>query len=169
MPKLSDKMIDELNAQLGRELLASNTYLAMAVHLDGRSLKELSAFYYQQAEEERQHAMKFLHYLLQANAQPVIPALAEPKADFDNIEQIAEQSLAYEQDVTRCIHDLVDLALQQKDHTTNRFLQWFVEEQLEEEATFHELLDVVRQSENLMLVEQYVFRQKPGSDFTVDE
>ena len=169
MPKLSDKMVDELNAQLGRELLASNTYLAMAVYLDGRSLKELSAFYYQQAEEERQHAMKFLHYLLQANAEPAIPALAEPRAAFDNIEQIAEVSLAYEQDVTRYIHELVDLAMQEKDHTTNRFLQWFVEEQLEEEATFNELLDVVRQSENLLLVEQYVFRQKPGSDITVDE
>ncbi len=169
MPKLSDKMVDELNAQLGRELLAANTYLAMAVHLDARSLKELSAFYYEQAEEERQHAMKFLHYLLQANAHPVIPALAEPKAAFDNIEQIAELSLAYEQDVTRCIHELVDLALQEKDHTTNRFLQWFVEEQLEEEATFNELLDVVRQSENLLLVEQYVFRKKPGAGITVNE
>ncbi len=169
MPKLSDKMVDKLNAQLGRELLASNAYLAMAVHLDARSLKELSGFYYQQAEEERQHAMKFLRYLLQANAEPVIPALAAPQADFDDVAQIAEQSLAYEQDVTRCIHDLVDLALQEKDHTTNRFLQWFVEEQLEEEATFNELLDVVRQSESLLLVEQYVFRQKPGGDVTVDD
>lgn len=164
MAKLSTTMVEELNAQMGRELSAANQYLAMAIHLDARSLKELANFFYTQAEEERAHAMKFLHYVLQANAQPVIPAIPEPVADFESVEKIAEMGLAQEQEVTRCIHELVDRALSEKDHTTNRFLQWFVEEQLEEEATFNELLDVVRQTENLMLVEQYVFRQKPGAD-----
>ncbi|HEX9699143.1 MAG TPA: ferritin [Acidobacteriota bacterium] len=163
MPKLSDKMVDELNAQLGRELSASNQYLAMAIHLDDRSLKELAAFYYAQADEERGHAMKFLHYLLRADALPVVPAIPEPVREFKSLEQIAEMSLQREQEVSRCIHGLVDRALEEKDHTTNHFLQWFVEEQLEEEATFIELLDVIRQSENLMLVEQYLFRQKPGA------
>lgn len=169
MAKLSSKMVDELNAQMGRELNAANQYLSMAIHLDGRSLKELSAFYYAQADEEREHAMKFLHYLLHASATPVVPALPAPVAEFESLEQIAQMSLEYEQEVTRCIHELVDLALSEKDHTTNRFLQWFVEEQLEEEATFNELLDVIRQSENLLLVEQYVFRQKPGAGITVTE
>ncbi len=169
MPKLSSEMVEELNAQLGRELSAANQYLAMAIHLDQRSLKELASFFYLQADEEREHAMKFLHYLLQANDRPLIPSIPEPVADFESLEQIAEMGLAQEQEVTRCIHRLVDLALSEKDHTTNRFLQWFVEEQLEEEATFSELLDVVRQSENLLLVEQYVFRQKPGSDVTAGE
>ncbi len=169
MPKLSSEMVEELNAQLGRELSAANQYLAMAIHLDQRSLKELANFFYLQADEEREHAMKFLRYLLQANDRPLIPSISEPVADFESLEQIAEMGLAQEQEVTRCIHGLVDLALSEKDHTTNRFLQWFVEEQLEEEATFSELLDVVRQSENLLLVEQYVFRQKPGGDITVGE
>lgn len=169
MPKLSSKMVEELNAQLGRELSAANQYLAMAIHLDQRSLKELANFFYLQSGEEREHAMKFLHYLLQANDRPLIPSIPEPVADFESLEQIAEMGLAQEQEVTRCIHELVDLALSEKDHTTNRFLQWFVEEQLEEEASFSELLDIVRQSENLLLVEQYVFRQKPGSGITVGE
>lgn len=167
MPKLSDKMVTELNAQLGRELSAANQYLAMAIYLDERSLKELSSFFYQQADEERAHAMKFLRYLLNADAKPVIPVIPEPVGDFESIEQIAEMGLNQEREVTRCIHELVDLALSEKDHTTNHFLQWFVEEQLEEEATFSELLDVIRQSENLLLVEQYVFRQKPGEDVNV--
>ncbi|MGD8328601.1 MAG: ferritin [Acidobacteriota bacterium] len=162
MPKLSKKMVKELNAQLGRELSAANQYLAMAIHLDDKSLNELAAFFYAQSEEERGHAMKFLHYLLQANEMPVVPEVPKPVATFKSIEQIAEMSLEQEQEVTRCIHHLVDLALAEKDHTTNHFLQWFVEEQLEEEATISELLDVIRQSENLLLVEQYVFRQKPG-------
>ena len=164
MAKLSTKMVEELNAQMGRELSAANQYLAMAIHLDERSLRELANFFYAQADEERVHAMKFLRYVLQANEKPVIPAIPEPVADFEALEKITKLGLAQEQEVTRRIHELVDLALSEKDHTTNRFLQWFVEEQLEEEATFSELLDVVRQSENLLLVEQYVFRQKPGVD-----
>jgi len=162
MAKLSSKMVEELNAQLGRELSAANQYLAMAIYLDERSLKELSGFFYAQSDEEREHAMKFLHYLIAASEKPVIPAIPEPVAEFESLEQIAEMGLEQEQEVTRCIHELVDLALSEEDHTTNHFLQWFVEEQLEEEATFNELLDVTRQSENLLLVEQYVFRQKPG-------
>jgi ferritin len=164
MPKLSAKMVEELNAQLGREFSAANQYLAMAIYLDDRSLRELSGFFYRQSDEEREHAMKFVHYLLNANETPVIPEVPKPMADFESLEQIAQMGLEQEQEVTRCIHELVDLALSEKDHTTNHFLQWFVEEQLEEEATFSELLDVVRQSENLLLVEQYVFRQQPGGD-----
>jgi ferritin len=169
MPKLSSKMVDELNAQMGRELNASNQYLSMAIYLDGRSLKELSAFYYAQAEEEREHAMKFLHYLLNAGETPVVPELPRPLADFESIEEIARMSLEYEQEVTRCIHELVDLALKEKDHTTNRFLGWFVEEQLEEEATFNELLDVIKAAESTLELEQYMFRQKPGSGITVSD
>lgn len=164
MPKLSPTMVEELNAQLGRELSAANQYLAMAIYLDDRSLKELANFFYTQSDEEHQHALKFLHYLLQANEKPIIPEIPRPIDDFESLEKIAEMALAQEQEVTHCIHGLVDLALSEKDHTTNHFLQWFVEEQLEEEATFSELLDVVRQSENLLLVEQYVFRQKPGGE-----
>lgn len=162
MPTISDEMTRELNAQIGRELAASNQYLAMAIHLDGRSLRELAGFFYAQSQEEREHAMKFVHYMLQADATPEIPELPRPKDDFDSVEEIAEISLEQEREVTRCIHALVDRALEEKDHTTNYFLQWFVEEQLEEEATFSEMLDVIRQTENLLLVEQYVHRQSPA-------
>lgn len=162
MPSLSSGMTEELNAQIGRELGASNQYLAMAIHLDAKSLRQLARFFYAQAAEEREHAMKFVHYMLQADAKPEIPELPRPQEDFDSVEEIAEISLAQEREVTRCIHELVDRALNEKDHTTNHFLQWFVEEQLEEEATFSEMLDVIRQTENLLLVEQYVHRQSPG-------
>ena len=138
MAKLSTKMVEELNTQMGRELSTANQYLAMAIYLDERSLKELANFFYTQAEEERAHAMKFLHYMLQANEKPVIPAIPEPVATFESLETIAEMGLAQEQEVTQYIHELVDLALSEKDHTTNRFLQWFVEEQLEATVTFSE-------------------------------
>ena len=159
MPALSDKIVDELNAQLGRELAASNQYLAMAIYLDAKSLTALAGFFFGQANEERQHALKFVRYLLEAGATPVVPETPQPKGDFESLEEIAEISLKQEEKVTRCIHNLVDTALAEKDHTTNHFLQWFVQEQLEEEATFQRLLDVTRQSENLLLVEQYVHQQ----------
>lgn len=164
MPRLSEKMVAALNAQMGREFGASNQYLAMAIYMDARSLGDLSAFFYRQAEEERQHAMKFLHYMLDADATPVVPAMPEPKAEFESVEEIIETSLNYERDVTAHIHELVDLALQQKDHTTNQFLQWFVSEQLEEEATFSRLLDVARQSTSMLLIDQYVSRLEPHAE-----
>ena len=161
MPKLSEKMTSELNAQMGRELSASNQYLAMAIYLDGKSLSDLATFYYRQAEEERQHALKFMHYVLDADATPVVAEVPKPKCDFESVEEIAEMSLSMERQVTECIHGLVDIAMDERDHSTNRFLQWFVEEQIEEEATFNKLLDVTRQSTNLLLIDQYVSRFAP--------
>ena len=161
MPKLSETITTELTAQMGRELSASNQYLAMAIYLDDKSLGDLANFYYRQAEEERQHALKLMHYILDADAMPVVPEVPKPKSDFDSVEEIAEISLSMEREVTGCIHNLVDLAMQERDHSTNRFLQWFVEEQIEEEATFNRLLDVTRQSTNLLLIDQYVSRLQP--------
>jgi ferritin len=161
MSKLSEKMTTELNAQMGREFSASNQYLAMAVYLDDKSLTDLAEFYYRQSEEERQHAMKFLHFILDSDCLPVLPEIPEPKSDFESVEEIAEMSLKMEREVTGFIHKLVDLAMDERDHSTNRFLQWFVEEQIEEEATFNKLLDVTRQSTNLLLIDQYVSRMEP--------
>ncbi len=161
MPRLSEKMTTELNAQMGREFAASNQYLAMAIYLDDKSLGDLASFYYRQAEEERLHALKFMHYMLDADAMPVVAETPRPKCDFESVEEIAEMSLNMEREVTGCIHDLVDVAMAERDHSTNRFLQWFVEEQIEEEATFNKLLDVTRQSTNLLLIDQYVSRFEP--------
>ena len=161
MPRLSEKMTSELNAQMGRELSASNQYLAMAIYLDDKSLSDLASFYYRQAEEERQHALKFMHYVLDADAMPVVSEVPKPKCDFESVEEIAEMSLNMEREVTACIHGLVDVAMEERDHSTNRFLQWFVEEQIEEETTFNRLLDVTRQSTNLLLIDQYVSRLEP--------
>jgi ferritin len=161
MSKLSEKMTAELNAQMGREFSASNQYLAMAVYLDDKSLTDLAEFYYRQSEEERQHAMKFMHFILDSDCLPVLPEIPKPKGDFESVEELAEMSLSMEREVTGHIHSLVDLALEERDHSTNRFLQWFVEEQIEEEATFNKLLDVTRQSTNLLLIDQYVSRLEP--------
>lgn len=162
MPKLESNVVDALNAQLGREFAASSQYLAMAIYFADQSLDQLARFFYDQSIEEREHGMKFAHYLLETDEVPVIPAIPEPQAEFGSAEQVAEISLEMEQEVTRHIHELVDLARSEGDHTTDNFLQWFVEEQLEEENTFHTLLDVIRQAgDNLLLVEEFIRRRHP--------
>ncbi|NKB88697.1 MAG: ferritin [Acidobacteria bacterium] len=153
---INDTMTTALNDQVRREFQAAQNYLAMATHLDGKSLESLAAFFYRQADEEREHAMKLVQYLLDVGRSPSIPAIECPQADFCGAKEIVEASLAQEQSVTQAIHELVDEALTAKDHSTYQFLLWFVDEQVEEEATFGKLLDIIEMSENVLQVEHYV-------------
>jgi ferritin len=156
MAMISDSMVGSLNEQVRREFQAAQNYLAMATHLDGKSLEYLAAFFYRQADEEREHAMKLVRYMLDLGHQPTIPAIETPQAAFEGVKEIVEASLAQEQSVTAAIHELVDEALSAKDHATYQFLLWFVDEQVEEEATFGKLLDIIELSENVLQVEHYV-------------
>jgi len=162
MAMINDSMVAALNEQVRREFQASQNYLAMATHLDGKSLEYLAAFFYGQADEERAHAMKLVRYLLDVGQQPTIPALDLPTAEFGGIKEIVEASLVQEQGVTAAIHELVDGALTGKDHATYQFLLWFVDEQVEEEATFGKLLDIIEMSENVLQVEHYVRHMATG-------
>jgi ferritin len=156
MAMINDSMVAALNDQVRLEFQAAQNYLAMAVHLDGKSLEHLAAFFYQQADEEREHAMKLVHYLLDTGQRPTIPALELPPGEFEDIKDIVQASLNQEQAVTAAIHELVDGALNAKDHATYQFLLWFVDEQVEEEASFGKLLDIIDMSQNVLQVEHYV-------------
>lgn len=156
MAKISASMVDMLNAQLGRELVASNQYLAMAIHLDGRSLDHLAGFYFHQADEERAHALKLMRYLLDVGATPVVPDLAAPKKDFESLTEIVTTALRYEESVTAAIHEIVHAAGAEHDYATVQFLQWFVAEQIEEESMAGKLVDIVDMSQNELQVEEYV-------------
>ena len=138
MARIESEMVEKLNEQIGREFEASQQYLAMAVYLDGLSLDSLARFFYLQAEEEREHALKIVSYLNEVGQRARIPALPEPKAEFDSPLEVAETSLRQERAVTDAIHGLVDAAAEARDHTTFHFLQWFVDEQVEEESSVGE-------------------------------
>lgn len=153
---INDSMVAALNEQVRREFQAAQNYLAMAVHLDGKSLEYLAAFFYRQVDEEREHAMKLVRYLLDLGHRPTIPAVELPPAEFEGLKDIVQAALAQEQAVTAAIHELVDGALDAKDHATYQFLLWFVDEQVEEEASFGKLLDIIDMSENVLQVEDYV-------------
>lgn len=156
---ISQKLLDAINAQIGREFGASQQYVAIAAHFGAENLPNLAAYFYRQAEEEREHAMKFVHHVVEAGGRVVIPAAAAPKDRVAGPEEAVKLSLDWEVEVTRQIYALVDLAAQERNHITHHFLQWFVDEQLEEVSSMEQLLSVVqRAGPQVLFVEEYLAR-----------
>jgi ferritin len=166
---ISDHLAEAVNAQVGREFGASLQYVSIASYFASESLPQLAAFFYAQAEEERDHAMKFVHFLVDAGADVVIPAIPGTTEGFDSAEQAVEAALNWEREVTAFIIDLVTIAEGERNYIARQFLDWFVAEQLEEVALMSELLHTVRRAgeNNLLAVEQYmVNRPAPAADPT---
>jgi ferritin len=151
-----------INEQIGNEFAASLQYVAIASHFAGEGLAELAGRFYQQAAEERDHAMRFVKYLVDAGGHVAIPAIAAPKAAFASVEEAVALSLEWEKTVTRQINGLVALAIAESDYIAQNFLGWFVSEQLEEVSTMDNLLKVVQRAgpNNLLYVENYITRNK---------
>lgn len=158
----SSQLIDAMNAQIGKELGASLQYLAIAAYFDGEDLKQLTGFFYRQADEEREHAMKIFHFILEVDGKIEIPDIARPQGDFSSAEECARLSLAWEEEVTRQIYHLVDLAQQDGNYIAQRFLDWFVNEQREEVSTMKSLLNVIQRAgeKGLFWVEDYLVREQ---------
>ena len=157
---VSQKIVDAFNQQVGNELGASNQYVNIATYFSEENLEELAKFFFRQAEEEREHAMKFVHFLLDAGGHVKIPAIAEPKHGFGSAEEAVQAALDWEREVTEQIYGLVDLAKDEKNYITLRLLDWFVEEQLEEVSLMDSLLGIVKRAgeNNLLYVEDYLAR-----------
>ena len=155
---ISQEVAAAFNAQIGHEFGASMQYVSIAAHFRQRHLTLLAKLFFQQAEEERQHAMKFVQYLLDTKATLQIPLIAAPKASFKSAEEAVQAALDWEKEVTGQITGLMDLAMKQNDYLTQSFLQWFIDEQLEEVVKMDRLLGVVKQSgeRNLLMVEAYL-------------
>ncbi len=158
----SDKLIDAFNAQTGQELGASHQYIAIASYFDRENLPELSRFFFRQAEEEREHALKFVHFVNDVEGAVQIPEVPAPKGDFSSAEEAVSLSLDWENEVTRQIYGLVDVAREESNHIALRFLDWFVTEQLEEVNTMSTLLGVIRRAgeTGLLHVEDYLAREQ---------
>lgn len=156
--QISKSMSDLMNAQIGNELGASNQYLQIAVYFEGMALKKLAKLFEKQAEEEREHAMKFFHYLNEVGAPVTIPAIPAPKYEIKSAEESFKMAVAWEKEVTSQIHAMVDLAIKEKDHASNNFLQWFVAEQVEEVSSMETYLQIIQQAgeKNLLMMEAYL-------------
>ncbi len=158
---ISEKLESAINRQVGREMGASLQYLAIAAHFDRVSLKQLARFFYRQADEERTHALKFLHFVIAAGGTVTLPAIAAPKGDFGSARECAQLSLDWEREVTQQIYELVDCAQADKNYIALRFLDWFVTEQLEEVSLMDGLLSIIERAgeANLLQVEDYLSRE----------
>lgn len=156
--QISKAMSDLMNAQIGNELGASNQYLQIAAYFEGMALKKLGKLFTKQAEEEREHAMKFFHYLNEVGAPVSIAAIPAPKYDIKSAEEAFKMAVAWEKEVTSQIYAMVDLAIKEKDHASNNFLQWFVAEQVEEVSSMETYLQVIQQAgeKNLLMMEAYL-------------
>ncbi|MBP6473059.1 MAG: ferritin [Chloroflexi bacterium] len=156
---IKPKLVDAMNAQLRSEFGASAQYIAIAVYFDEMSLPELAGFFYRQSEEERMHAMKFVHFMLETGAKPIIPSIPNLRNEFGGPADAVQFALQQEMRVTDEINNLVSLAITENDHTSNNFLQWFVTEQVEEIDTMSTLLQTIKHAgSNLLLVEDFVRR-----------
>lgn len=156
---ISKKLEQMINDQVGREFGASLQYVSIAAYFDADDLPNLAAFFYRQADEERMHAMKFAHFIIDAGGQVRIPAINASTYDFKEAKEAVEAALDWEQEVTRQINALMDQAIADRDHISKQFLDWFVAEQLEEISTMETLLSIVKRSkDNLLFADDYLAR-----------
>ncbi len=151
---ISDAMNVKLNEQVAVEFAAAHVYLAMACALDRMGLKILAARFLAQYEEERGHALKILHYVQEVGGTVTLDGVSKPAGDYTNVEAIVQTALESERDVTRKINDLVALADSEKDYASRSFLNWFVDEQVEEVSSMSDLLTLVQLAgDNMLQVE----------------
>jgi len=157
---ISENLAAAFSTQVGNEFGASLQYVMVASYFEREALPQLAAKFYAQAEEEKMHAMKLAHYVTEAGGVLRIPAVPAGKHDFKSAEEAVQLALDWELTVTKQINDLVGLALKESDHLAQIFLQWFVNEQLEEVTSMDMLLrNVQRAGNNLLLVEDFLARQ----------
>jgi len=157
---ISTKMNQALNQQIGNELNAAHKYLAMAYAFDGMGLKIFAKRFLQQADEERGHGLKIARYLIDVGAKVQFGAIAQPRESYPTVRSALEAALESELTVTRQINDLVAQAESEKDYATRSFLQWFVDEQVEEVASVTEMLQLVSLAgeQNVFQVENRIAR-----------
>lgn len=139
-----NKVIEKsLNEQVEKEAASSQLYLAMAIWAEVKGLSGIASFLYSHSDEERGHMLKLVKFINERGGMAIIPDLEAPKSDFESIEDVFSTLLNHEILVTESINQLVYTCLQEKDFTTHNFMQWFVAEQLEEEALAREVMDKI--------------------------
>ena len=141
---LSKAMEAALNDQVKNELYSAYLYLAMAAWFEERNLSGFAHWMRLQNQEETLHAMKLFDYILERGGQVRLGEIDAPPSDWANSLEVFEFTMEHEQSVTTSINKLVDLAIKESDHASNAHLQWFVNEQVEEEATVSEIISKLK-------------------------
>jgi len=154
---ISNEMAARLNAQINRELFSAYFYLGLSAQAESSNLTGTAAWFMAKHGEEMTHALKMYRYLLDQDATVELEAVSAPPAQTAGIMDMFERTMHHERSVTSAINDLVDHASREKDHATHIFLQWFVTEQIEEEATVNDILGRLRlfgdQGQGLLMID----------------
>ena len=140
---ISAKMQKVLNAHLNEEFYSSYLYLSMAAYFDAKNLKGFANWFRIQTQEEHMHGMKFFNFILQKGGKISLSQINAPKIEWKDTSEIFSDTLKHEQKITGLINKLVEVAMLEKDFATNNFLQWFVTEQVEEEANVEEIIQKI--------------------------
>jgi ferritin len=166
MGDLSTTMADALNNQIQREIESAYIYLSMSLHCESVNLKGSAHWLKLQWEEELGHASKMMGFINDRGGRVALQAISKPPAEFGSLTSIFESVLKHEQSVTASIHKLCELAAQQNDYATQTFLQWFVTEQVEEEAQASEILENLKlagdQGPSLFMVDRHLGSRQRG-------
>jgi bacterioferritin B len=161
----TSRFAEQLNAQIGNEFAAHQQYVAIAVHYDTLTMPAMAAYFYQQAIEERDHAMMMVRFLIDTDREVTIPGSDAPQSRFLDI--VAPVALALEQEkrVTSQIHELTRIAREENDFAAEQFMQWFIKEQVEEVAAMSDLLTVVtRAKDDIQYIEGYAAARQAEDD-----
>jgi ferritin len=142
--ELSKKMQESLNAQIKEELFSSYIYLSMAAYCEANNLPGFAHWMRVQSNEELEHGMKFYDHICDRGGRVTLQAIEQPPVEFKSATDIMEQTLAHEQYITNKIHNLYGQAVEEKDYASQIMLQWFVEEQVEEEKNATEILAILK-------------------------
>ncbi len=140
---ISAKMLKALNAHLNEEFYSSYLYLSMAAYFEAKNLKGFANWFRIQSTEEQMHGMKFFNFILQKGGKVSLSQIKAPKIEWKDTSEIFSDTLKHEQKITGLINKLVEVAMLEKDFATNNFLQWFVTEQVEEEANVEEIIQKI--------------------------
>ncbi|MBN1231300.1 MAG: ferritin [Anaerolineales bacterium] len=160
---ISKELEKAINQQIGNEFGASMQYLEIASFFEGENLHHFSNLFFDQAEEERDHAMKFLDFLLEVGAHVSIPQIEKSKDSFGSAEEAVNNALTWEKTVTEQIYGLVDISVKDKNYIAQRFLDWFVTEQLEEISKMSGILSIIQKTEGNLFLAERVVREMPVS------
>lgn len=148
---ISDAMLKKLNEQVTHEFFASHVYLAMACMFDDKALKLLAKHFRKQSEEEREHALKLIDYIITQGGVVTLEQIDKPPTEWQTVHAAIEQAVEHEIKVTKLIDSLCELAESEKDYATRTFLNWFVDEQVEEVDSMQHLADVAKMCGNSLI------------------
>ncbi|MCB5261830.1 MAG: ferritin [Candidatus Cloacimonetes bacterium] len=141
---ISTKMITAINEQINKELFSEYLYISIQAWFADQNLDGMANWMSAQAQEEHFHAMKFFNYLIERGARVKLKAIEGPAVDFKTPLKAFQESLDHEKFISKSIDELMDLAIKEKDHATKSFLQWFIDEQVEEESSVDRIVNMLK-------------------------